>query len=183
VPPNRAGFLLVAAAGALADLAVSCPVLAGPAQARALEAAYLFKLTPFVDWPANVFASPADPFRLCVVGEDPFGASLDLAGQGQSTGHHPIIILRLKSATPADHCQLMFVAGDAQFVSQSLSAVSGTPVLTVTDGQTGDKGVVNFVVGENRVQLQIDQQGALKNHLSVSSKLLDVAAPPEGNAP
>lgn len=183
MPPNRAGLLFAAVSGALIALAASGPARTAPAQGRALEAAYLFKLTPFVDWPANVFLSPGDPFRLCVVGEDPFGAVLDQAGQGQMAGLRSISIVRLKTATPGDHCQLMFVAGDPQFVSQSLAAVSGSPVLTVTDRQSGDKGVVNFVADEKRVRLEIDQQAAIKNHLSVSSKLLDIAAPPQGNAP
>jgi hypothetical protein len=77
----------------------------------------------------------------------------------------------------------MYTSGDAQFVSQSLTAVSGTPVLTVTDVQSGDRGVVNFVTAENRVRLEINQEAALKNHLSVSSKLLDIAAAPEGTPP
>jgi hypothetical protein len=157
--------------------------LAAPSTESTAKAAYLFRLTPFVDWPTNAFASPAEPFRLCIVGEDPFGESLDQAGQGQSVGKRPITIVRLKTVTPDDRCQLMYVSGDAQFVSQSLTAVSGTPVLTVTDVKSGDRGVVNFVTAENRVRLEINQEAALKNHLSVSSKLLDIAAAPEGTPP
>ena len=171
-----------ALAGVLAGSAQPSLALDAPPE-RAVKAAYLYKLPPFVEWPANAFASPADPFRLCVVGDDPFGASLDEAGQGQSTGRRPITVLRLKIATPDEHCQLMYIAGDPQFVSQGLAAVDGTPVLTVTDEQTGEKGIVTFVTVENRVHLEIDQQAALRNHLNVSSKLLDIAAAPEEPPP
>jgi hypothetical protein len=164
-------------------LATVSTLLAAPSPESAAKAAYLFRLTPFVDWPASAFASPADPFRLCIVGEDPFGESLDQAGQGQSVGKRPIAIVRLKAVTPEDRCQLMYISGDAPFVSQSLTAVIGSPVLTVTDVQSGDKGVVNFVTAGNRVRLEINQEAALRNHLGVSSKLLDIAAAPEGTPP
>jgi hypothetical protein len=138
---------------------------------------YLFKLIPFVDWPPSAFDSPAEPFRLCVVGDDPFGEQLEEAGAGQSAGKRPITILRLKQALPDDRCQLMYIAGDPQFVAQSIAAVSGTPVLTVTNAQSETKGVVNFVPGENHIRLEIDQDAALKNPLTVSSKLLSIATP------
>lgn len=180
--PIRAGVMFGVFAGALASLAAVSSALATPTE-RSVKAAYLFKLPPFVDWPPNVFASPDDPFRLCVVGEDPFGGSLDEAGQGQSAGHHPITIIRLKTVTPDDHCQLMYISGEASFVSQGLATVDGKPVLTVTDVQSGEKGIVTFVTVDNHVHLEIDQEAALRNHLNVSSKLLDIAAAPEGQTP
>jgi hypothetical protein len=109
--------------------------------------------------------------------------SLDEAGRGQSAGNRPIAILRLSAVRPEDDCQLTYISGDAQFVSLSLAAVNGTPVLTVTDVQSGEKGVINFVTLENRVRLEIDQAAAARNHLKLSSKLLDIALSPEGGGP
>jgi hypothetical protein len=167
----------------LAALTACRLVLAGTPPEQALEAAYLFKLVPFVDWPQSMFASPTEPFRLCVVGDDPFGPLLEEAGQGQKAGQRPIAIVRLKTAGPEDHCQIMYVAGDSQFVAQSLATVSGTPVLTVTDAQSGEKGIVNFVKVQNNLRFEIDQEAALRNHLNVSSKLLGIAAPTPGSSP
>jgi hypothetical protein len=148
-----------------------------------VKAEYLFKLSPFIDWPQNAFASSAEPFRLCVVGDDPFGRLLDEAGQGQSAGPRAVAIVRLKSVTADDHCQTMYVSGDPQFVAQSLAALEGTPVLTVTDTPGAGKGIVNFIMVANRVRIEIDREAALRNHLNISSKLLDITAPSEGNAP
>jgi hypothetical protein len=159
------------------------PAVAAQSLEWAVKAQYLFKLPPFVDWPDGAFASPDDPFRLCIVGGDPFGGLLDEASQGQSAEKHPIALVRLKAVSPGDHCQMMYVSGDPQFVAQSLAAVSGTPVLTVTDAQNGEKGIVNFVIEQDRVHFEIDQEAALKNHLNISSKLLGIAASPQGKAP
>jgi len=176
----RTGICVLAPLFAILDSSSA----AAPSLEWAVKAEYLFKLVPFIDWPESAFASPAQPFRLCVVGDDPFDGLLDEAGQGQSAGQHPIAIVRLKNATPDDHCQLMYIAGDQQFVTQSLSAASGFPVLTVTDAQSGDKGIVNFVNVQNHVRFEIDQQAALRNHLNVSSKLLGIALPQTaGHAP
>ena len=169
---------------ALAGLAVLANAAAAdPASERADMVAFLFKLPAFIEWPDSTFASPTDPFRLCIVGEDPFGALLNTAEGTPAVGKHAIAVQREKTVAPDDHCQEMYIDGDAAFVTQTLAAVSGRPVLTVTDAPAGDKGIVNFVAEQNHVHLQIDQQAALRNHLSISSKLLDLAAAPEGSAP
>lgn len=156
---------------------------AAPSLEWAVKAEYLFKLVPFVDWPQDAFGSPSDAFHLCVVGQNPFGDLLDQVGQGQSQDQRPVSVLRLNAIGTGDHCQLMYVDGDPQFVAQSLAAVAGSPVLTVTDDQTMAKGIVNFVLVQNRVRFEIDRAAALRNHLNVSSKLLDLAVAPKPAAP
>ena len=175
---RRAGIWIVLA------LACTLPAAATPSLEWAVKAEYLFKLVPFVDWPQDAFGSPTETFHLCVVGQDPFDGLLDEAGQGQNAGNRPVSILRLKTVGLDDHCQVMYVDGAPEFVSQSLAAVTGSPVLTVTDGQAGAKGIVNFITMQNHVRFEIDKDAALKNHLNVSSKLLTIAQSPSvGGAP
>ena len=182
VPDFRNRFRLKVLAGILASLANVA--FAGPAPDRTAMVAFLFKLPAFVEWPDSAFVSPTDPFRLCIVGEDPFGTLLEGSRDTQAVGKHPIVVQREKTVSPDDQCQLMYVEGEPAFVSQCLAVESGRPVLTVTDDAVeGDKGVVNFVVVQSQVHLQIDQQAARRNHLNVSSKLLDLAAAPDGSAP
>lgn len=176
---SRYGFTAVA--GMLVSLANVA--VAGPAPERAAMAAFLFRLPAFIEWPDTAFSSPADPFRLCIVGEDPFGAALEAPHDAEAVSGRSIAVQHENAVSPDDHCQEMYVTGEPDFVAQSLAAVSGRPVLTVTDAQGGGKGIVNFVVVQEHVHLEIDQQAAHRNHLSVSSKLLDLAAPPEGSAP
>ena len=62
-----------------------CVALLMPAAAQtpslesAVKAAYLTKFIPFIQWPDTAFASPAAPVTICVLGDDPFGPSLDMA--------------------------------------------------------------------------------------------------------
>jgi hypothetical protein len=176
----RGSLRFTALAGLLASVT---NVAFASAPERAAMIAFLYKLPTFVEWPDGVLTSPSDAFRLCIVGEDPFGPPLDEAGKGQAVGKQAIVIQREKTVSPDEHCQMMYIGGEPEFVTQSLAAVSGRPVLTVTNTPTGDKGIVNFVAVQDHVHLEIDQQAAVRNHLNVSSKLLDLAAAPEGVAP
>ncbi|TAL03913.1 MAG: YfiR family protein [Rhodospirillaceae bacterium] len=144
----------------------------------AVKAAYLYKLGGFVEWPASAFASSNSPITLCVVGEDPFDGILDKAVEGQHIGDHPIAVRRLKSVTHESGCQILYVgAADPRQVAQVLDVVHGSSVLTVTDtpedSETG--GVVHFVIKDNRVRFDINDQAAAENGLVISSKLLSLA--------
>jgi hypothetical protein len=141
------------------------------AQGRALElavkAAFLTKFAAFVNWPAPVAAGP---LRVCVVGDDAFGTALDQAAQGQGA----VRVARLAEVDRESGCQVLYAAGSArQSVPQALQAVRGTPVLTVTDaGRGSTRGMIHFVVFQDRVRFHIDAQQAAQSGLSISSKLL-----------
>ncbi len=75
------------AATLLIALAAFAPVAARAAQPAAseyeLKAAFLYNFAKFVDWPPEALESSVSAVRVCVLGDDPFGAVLDqtLAGQ------------------------------------------------------------------------------------------------------
>ncbi|HEY7978028.1 MAG TPA: YfiR family protein [Rhizomicrobium sp.] len=141
----------------------------------AVKGAYLYKMLPFVDWPASVFPTPNGPIAICILGRDPFGAALDKAVADQRIGEHPVSVRR--NAAPGDaSCQVAFVdAADPQAESDMLRAFDGKPVLTVTDSGAPAPGIVAFVVEQNHVRFDIDDAAAAKGGLSISSKLLDLA--------
>ncbi|HTJ65837.1 MAG TPA: YfiR family protein [Alphaproteobacteria bacterium] len=151
----------------------------GPgALALAVKATYLYKFQPFITWPGNAPASPGDPFRLCIVGTDPFGETIDRAVAGQHAGAQAIVVVRLTAVSPADHCQVRYLGtGDAATARRWETAIAGQPELTVTDGIAEDsaKGVINFVVSGNRVRFEIDEAAASRAGLVISSKLLSLA--------
>ena len=148
------------------------------ALALAVKAAFLVKFEPYVIWPAEAFPAADSPFNLCVVGGAPFGALLDRAAAGQGVAGHKIAVLRLTAVQAEAHCQMIYIAtADAAGLRQVLASVAGTPVLTVTDSVTdpADKGMINFVVADNRVRFEIDAGAARRAGLDISSKLLSLA--------
>ena len=165
----------------LVSFALACPWTVAQADdagtlAVAVKAAFLYKFEPFVAWPAEAFAAADSPFNLCVVGKDPFGPLLDRTVDGQKTAGHPVAIVRLKSVSADAHCHMLYIA-DAGTARQAEAAVAGAPVLTVTDGvaDPATKGMINFVIADNRVRFEIDAGQAKLAGLDISSKLLSLA--------
>jgi hypothetical protein len=144
-----------------------------------VKATYLYKFIPFVEWPPAAFSSVFSPIVICIVGADPFGALLERAVAGQQFGDRLVAIRRLGAVGPGSGCHILYAAGSpAQSAAEALEAVRGEPVLTVTDGSSTaeGKGVVHFVVLDNRVRFEIDDQAAAEQGLRISSKLLSLAS-------
>lgn len=157
---------------------LGCVTLLIPAAAQtpsleyAVKAAYLTKFIPFIQWPDSAFASPAAPVTICVLGNDPFGASLDKAAAGAKSVERPIMVRRL--AEPDAACQLLF-AGGGDATDSALEAMKGRAVVTVTDTDAAPRGVISFAVVGNRVRFDIDDSLAAEGGLTISSKLLSLA--------
>lgn len=143
----------------------------------AVKATYLYKLAPFVNWPPGGFASANAPFRICVVGDNPFDGFLENAVDGRRLGAHPFEVLRLDALTAEAGCQIAFISHlSTQTTTQALDAVNGKPVLTVMDSAVPDReGIVQFVIQRGRVGFEINAAAAARNQLTISSKLLSLA--------
>jgi hypothetical protein len=174
------------AASYAAGIAALCTVLtAGLAAAAekeplefAVKAAYLSKFGLYVEWPNTVFSSPSSAFSLCVAGEDPFGAALDKAAADQRIGGRAIVVRRLKTIGRDSGCHILYVGGsDKRQIRQLIDAVQGSHVLIVNDtaNPAPAGAIINFLITDNRVRFDIDEETAVQNGLTISSKLLGLA--------
>jgi hypothetical protein len=137
----------------------------------AVKAAYLAKFVPFIEWPDRVFASPAAPVTICILGADPFGDNLDKTAASGGTGR-AVTVRRIDSMVSADGCQMIYAgaAGPGTF-----DILAGKPVVTVTDSGLVAHGVISFVMVDNHVRFDIDDAAAAKSGIRISSKLLELA--------
>jgi YfiR/HmsC-like len=171
---SRGGLCLVA--GAWCTAAHAAESLEYP-----IKAAYLSKFAAFVQWPATAFPAPDSPIVICVSGQDPFGSALDQVAAGQRIDGRPVAIRRLPTIAPNSGCNIAFIGGSSdQSIAQSLDAVRGEPVLTVTDGATdqSNRGIISFLIIDNHVRFEIDDRAATQDHIAISSKLLSLARQP-----
>ena len=165
-------------AALVAAVCFATDAVADPSLEYAVKAAYLYKLAAFVEWPQASFESPSSPWRICVIGDDPFKTVLDQAVAGVAVAGRPIQVARYDAAQPGMDCHIAYIAGSStQSRFDALKALRGGPVLTVTDQARGpaDQGIVSFVLKDNRVRFDIDQRQALDDRLTLSSKLLNLA--------
>lgn len=144
----------------------------------AVKATYLYKLAPFVTWPASAWSDAGAPLIICIQGKDPFGPVIDRAVAGQRIGGHAVVVRRTPHIDAASGCQIAYLGGsDAQPASAALNEIGKAPVLTVTDQDRGPgaAGDVHLVLLEGRVRFVIDDGQAQQQGLAISSKLLALA--------
>ncbi len=150
------------------------PAGAQPSLEYQVKAAYLSKLSPFIDWPAGAFAALNAPLVICIVGPDPFGAALDRAVTGVRDRDHPLEVRRLPVPEPDAACHILFAA-EAALADQAMEQMRGKPVVTVSDSGQPARAMVSFVIANNRVRFDIDTAAAERVGLRFSSKLLSLA--------
>lgn len=143
-----------------------------------VKAAFLLNFGKFVEWP-NAGRAAGRPFSFCVLGSDSFGHVLESTIAGKTIGDRPTEVRRLKTASEAKTCQVVFIAASERGrMQQILQALSDEPVLTVSEipGFAERGGMINFVLKDNRVQFEINPERAVRARLRISSHLLRLAS-------
>lgn len=161
--------LLLAVAGLL-----PAAVLAA-ADEYQVKAVFLFNFGQFVEWPRDVYDTPQAPFVICVMGEDPFGSTLDDVVRGESVGTRSLVVRRLASTGDVPGCNILFVGrGENRLLTDALQAARGHSVLTVTDIEGAERQGAMIVLfnDNNRIRMRINLAEAKASHLVISSKLL-----------
>jgi hypothetical protein len=163
----------------LATLALLVPVRAAAADERLkyqVKAAFLLNFTKFIEWPASAFDAPDSPIVICILGDDPFGKTLDQIVAGEVVAGRKIVVQRIRRLPPIKSCQELFVYRQEKEVLKTLPAM-GPGVLTIGEGESfvRDGGMIAFVVENRRVRFGINESAAASAGLKLSSKLLNVA--------
>jgi hypothetical protein len=167
---------LILLLGAAIQLYAQAP---GPAfDEYQVKAAFLYNFAKFVEWPPGTFANPTEAIGICIVGQNPFGSTLDNMVQGKKVGDRVFEVRRLTDTQQVKGCEILFIgAGEWKRVRALLDALRGAPVLTVgeTDDFTSLGGVIAFQLEGPRVRIQIALESAERARLRISSKLLSLA--------
>lgn len=159
--------------------------MAGPAAGQVVQeapeydvkAAFLYNFTKFVEWPASAFTDEHSSLKICVVGKDPFGKSLEAVVREEVAGRKLTVWQKESMSNPAG-CQILFISrSEGERLTEILSAVRGLPVLTVSDTQgfLEQGGIINFILEGSKVRFEINQESAARAGLKISSKLLRLA--------
>lgn len=142
-----------------------------------IKAAFLYNFTKFVKWPEKAFANAASPIKICILGDSPFGTSLE-AIENKTAGGRKFVIFEAKSVDDIDDCHVLFISnGSEKEFFNSIEHIQQKNILTVGDKQgLARKGsVINFIVVNNKVQFEINTKSAERANLKISSQLLKIA--------
>lgn len=143
-----------------------------------VKAAFLFNFAKFVEWPPSGFSDASAPFRICVLGRDPFAQELRDITNEKTVNGRKLEVDQVVDLQHARSCHILFIASSGKTpMKQILEGLRGSSVLTVGDskGFTGQGGMINFVLENDRVQFEVNRKAAEQAGLRISSKLLSVA--------
>lgn len=143
-----------------------------------VKAAFLYHFTGYVEWPASAFESSSSPFVIGVLGKSEVLSSLQNVVRGKNWNGRSFAVRRVDTAKEMRECQVLFVAGaEAKRLPQILEILGDAPVLTVgeSEGFAQKGGIINFFMEQSRVRFEINPDAAKRAHLTISSKLLNLA--------
>ncbi len=165
-------------------LALTLPVSAANAQDRLSAqpggadaiARFLMNFGRFIDWPESAF-NGTNEFRVCVMGENHLGRSLDRTLGSRSVGDRTFNVIELGGGdiAQARTCQIVYISSsEGARVGEITSALNGTPVLTV--GEVADfpesGGMIGFSAGRgNDIAMRMHSALIAESGLNVREQL------------
>jgi hypothetical protein len=143
-----------------------------------VKAAYLYNFTKFITWPEQAFDFlPETALSICILGDDPFGHSIDLLTNKTARGRE-VVVVYLQQFDEQSVCHVVFVSrSEAGRVQEIFAAIGDRPVLTVSDieGFAMKGGCIRLHIVDGKVRFNINIQAARRAHLQMSAKLLELA--------
>lgn len=182
-------FILSLALAASLLTAAGPRLLAQPAvidREYEIKAAYLYNFGLYIEWPKNAFPGD-DKFVIGVLGPNPFGGSLDAIAAKKTIQGKKIVVRKFASIKDYQPCHILFISGEAdaqadektaeERAKAALEKTKGSPVLLVADTMgLAQKGVMmNFVIEENKINIEVNLDAAKRAGLKISSKLLGLS--------
>ena len=177
-PTTRRKWLLRFACLCLAGACTAAADITPGAGEYQVKAAFLYNFTKFTDWPPRVFSSSNAPIFIGIVGEDPFGKTIDDVVSGEVVAGHPLVVKRLRAEDDLRSCHVLFISrSEKERLPEVLRQLKGTPVLSVSEisGFAEQGGMVNFQLANKTVKMEINQAAAEHAGLQISAKLLKLA--------
>ena len=146
-----------------------------------VKAAFLYRFTDYVEWPAPALQSPQ--FTIAVFDDPGVAADLEHIVAGHQLKGRTAQVKLVHRAKEAATAQIVFLGtGDPDAHRRFIAALTGQPVLIVTDEDQGleEGSTVNFMLIDHRLRFEISLTAAARSGLKISSELLSVAARVEG---
>ena len=166
--------MLTGSADARAASDSPSPAATAASREYLLKAAFLYNFAKFTTWPAEAVPGPQTPLRVCILGEDYFGAAMESI-EGKSIKERPVAVIRIAQVSDAERCHILFVStSEEERLRAILDDLRERPILTISDipnfAQAG--GTINLKTVEDRIRFDINVDAANAADLKISSKLL-----------
>ncbi|UTA46788.1 YfiR family protein [Simiduia sp. 21SJ11W-1] len=143
-----------------------------------VKALFLYNFANFVEWPADAFAGPESPIRMCLFGDIPFGIFLD-GVNGTPIADRTLAVVRTQDkADIAEGCQILFVGNDQRArLPDFWKDVQFLFVLSVGEqaGFADKGGIISIFRTKDQYEFDVNISNAMAAGLFLSSDLLSLA--------
>jgi hypothetical protein len=143
------------------------------------KAGFLYNFALFTTWPTNALSSPTNAIIIGVLGHDTLRPVLREMLTGKQIQQRPIEIRQYQHGREARDCHVLYIGlSEASRLADELQGLGNAPVLTVGDmpGFMEQGGIIGLVKTNDRVAFNVNLAVAQKSGLTLSSKLLRLAA-------
>jgi hypothetical protein len=143
-----------------------------------VKAVFLYNLINFVTWPDSAFESADSPFKICILGKDPFGGLLEKVIQGERINGRRLVLERIPEINDLSFCHILFISSSMEKeLPQIFTTTRNDAMLTVGDveGFTQKGGIVNLIPKQGRISVEINTDSAKEAGVFISAKLLNLA--------
>lgn len=138
---------------------------------------HLLQFAQSVQWPERVLP-PGAPIVIGIVGEDPFGQTLDQLAAARLANGHPFQVRRLAWNEDLTHCHLLFISPtETQHIDAILAVTRGTSILTVAcaDGFAARGGMIQMLPVQDGMDYDVNPGAAALARLKISPELVQLA--------
>ncbi|GEM_PF-461908 len=142
-----------------------------------IEAAILRNFARYVTWPHHAFKDTHLAWRICILGDDPFGQVLEKTFEGRTEQGRSFQVFRAETLEELPPCQIVFIAyQDAAKRRAVLELLKKQPVLTVSAAPDflQEGGIIRFKVTD-RVEMSVNLDQARSSSLKIQTKMLEVS--------
>lgn len=143
-----------------------------------VKAAFLYNFAVNVEWPAAAFENDKSPFRVAIVGKDPFSGVLESTFRNKTAQGRSLEVLRFESAAALKPCTILFLPHSSRDeLAKVQETIKGTNTLLVceSDGLAAKGSPLNFYMDANRVRFEANVAAAGRAGLKIGAKLLRIA--------
>ncbi len=157
----------------LLALAILGPARAESPDLDAVKSGFVYNFTKFMEWPAGALPSGGGTMQLCVAGQALDGRLNQL--QGRVSQGREIRVRGVGASSDLSTCHVLFIgASEERRMGGLLGAVSGYPVLTISDiSEFADYGgMIGLELRNDRVGFAINLSNARAAGLKPSAQLV-----------
>jgi len=140
-----------------------------------IKAAYVERITRFVEWPEKISVRDTGVFVIGVFGDNSFFKILKASLKSKTIKDRIVNIVELSDLNKTELCDLCYLSGiDEADIVKLLTEANRKGVLVMAEQNgLGEKGIhINFYLEDNKLKFEINRSSIDSGKFKVSSMLL-----------